>query len=141
MLYSTLLGGGSTDRGSGVAVDSSGHAYVAGYSGSPDFPTQNAFQGFTGGSFDAFISKIDTNASGAASLVFSTYLGGIGDDKAYGIAIDSGANNVYVTGQTSSNNGSTAAHDASPFRTSISMLIEPTGFAKLRGVLRGWNLL
>ena len=104
VLYSTLLGGGSTDRGSGVAVDSSGNAYVAGYSGSPDFPTQNAFQGFSGGSFDAFISKIDTNASGAASLVFSTYLGGIGDDKAYGIAIDSGANNVYVVGQTSSNN-------------------------------------
>ncbi|HVS83976.1 MAG TPA: PQQ-dependent sugar dehydrogenase [Pyrinomonadaceae bacterium] len=104
VLYSTLLGGGSTDRGSGVAVDSSGNAYVAGYSGSPDFPTQNAFQGFSGGSFDAFVAKIDTNAIGAASLVFSTYLGGIGDDKAYGIAIDNGANNVYVVGQTSSNN-------------------------------------
>ncbi len=104
VLYSTLLGGGSTDRGSGVAVDSSGNAYVAGYSGSPDFPTQNAFQGFSGGSFDAFIARIDTNASGAASVVFSTYLGGIGDDKAYGIAIDNGGNNIYVTGQTSSNN-------------------------------------
>ncbi len=103
-LYSTLLGGGNTDRGSGVAIDSSGNVYVAGYSASPDFPTQNAFQGFTGGSFDAFIAKIDTNASGAASLLFSTYLGGIGDDKAYGIAIDNGANNVYVVGQTSSNN-------------------------------------
>lgn len=104
VLYSTLLGGGNTDRGSGVAIDSSGNAYVAGYSASPDFPTQNAFQGFSGGSFDAFIAKIDTNASGAASLQFSTYLGGIGDDKAFGIAIDSGANNVYVVGQTSSNN-------------------------------------
>ena len=104
VLYSTLLGGGSTDRGSGVAIDSSGSAYVAGYSASPDFPTQNAFQGFSGGSFDAFIAKIDTNAAGAASLLFSTYLGGIGDDKAYGIAIDNGANNVYVVGQTSSNN-------------------------------------
>jgi len=104
VLYSTLLGGGSTDRGSGVVVDSSGNAYVAGYASSVDFPTQNAFQGFSGGSFDAFIAKIDTNASGAASLVFATYLGGIGDDKAYGIAIDSGANNVYVVGQTSSNN-------------------------------------
>ena len=104
MLYSTLLGGGSTDRGSGVVIDSSGNCYVAGYSGSPDFPTQNAFQGFSGGSFDAFIAKINPNASGAASLVFSTYLGGIGDDKAFGIAIDSGGNNVYVVGQTSSNN-------------------------------------
>ena len=104
VLYSTLLGGGGTDRGSGVAIGSSGIVYVAGYGSSPDFPTQNAFQGFSGGSFDAFIAKIDTNASGAASLLFSTYLGGIGDDKAYGIAIDNGGNNVYVTGQTSSNN-------------------------------------
>lgn len=104
VLYSTLLGGGSTDRGSGVVIGSSGIVYVAGFASSSDFPTQNAFQGFSGGSFDSFIAKIDTNASGAASVLFSTYLGGIGDDKAYGIAIDSGGNNVYVTGQTSSNN-------------------------------------
>ena len=104
VLYSTLLGGGSTDRGSGVVIDSAGNSYVAGYSGSPDFPTQNAFQGFSGGSFDAFVARINPNASGAASLLFSTYLGGIGDDKAYGIAIDSSGNNVCVVGQTSSNN-------------------------------------
>jgi aldose sugar dehydrogenase len=104
LMYSTFLGGGGTDRGSGVAIDGSGNAYVAGYTGSADFPTESAFQNSFGGSFDAFIAKIDTNSSGAASLVFSTYLGGIGDDKAYGIAIDSGANNVYVVGQTSSNN-------------------------------------
>ena len=104
VLYSTLLGGVGTDRGSGVVIDSSGNAFLGGYSASPDFPTQNAFQGFSGGSFDAFITRIDANASGAASLLFSTYLGGIGDDKAYGIAIDSGGNNLYVTGQTSSSN-------------------------------------
>ncbi len=104
VLYSTMLGGVSTDRGSGVVLDSAGYAYLAGYCASPDFPTQNAFQGFSGGSFDAFIAKFDTNASGAASLLFSTYLGGTGDDKAYGIAIDSVGNNIYVTGQTSSNN-------------------------------------
>jgi aldose sugar dehydrogenase len=104
MLYSTLLGGINTDRGSGVVIDSAGNAYIAGYASSPDFPTQNAFQGFSGGSFDAFIAKIDPSASGSASMLFSTYLGGIGDDKAFGIAIDSGGNNVYVAGQTSSNN-------------------------------------
>lgn len=104
VIYSTLLGGGSTDRGSGVVVDAAGNAYVAGYSGSPDFPTQNAFQGFSGGSFDAFVAKIDPTANGAASLVFSTYLGGFGDDKAYGIALDSAGNNLYIAGQTSSNN-------------------------------------
>jgi aldose sugar dehydrogenase len=103
VLYSTMLGGSATDRGSGVVVDSNGNAFISGYSASPDFPTQNAFQGFSGGSFDAFVAKIDTNASGAASLVFSTYIGGIADDKAFGIAMDAGAN-VYVVGQTSSNN-------------------------------------
>src|SRR5258706_1750879 len=51
VLYSTLLGGSGTDRGSGVVVDSAGNAYVAGYAASPDFPTQNAFQVFSGGSF------------------------------------------------------------------------------------------
>ena len=104
VMYSTLLGGSSTDRSSGVVVDSTGMAYVAGYSGSADFPTQNAFQGFSGGSFDAFICKIDPTANGAASLLFSTYLGGIADDKAYGIAIDAAANNLYIAGQSSSNN-------------------------------------
>ena len=104
VLYSTLLGGLSTDRGSGVAIDNTGNVYVAGYSASPDFPTQNAFQSFSGGSFDAFIAKIDTNETGAASLRFATYLGGVGDDKAYGIAIDNSGNSVYAVGQTSSIN-------------------------------------
>ena len=104
LIYSTFLGGGGTDRGSGVAIDGSGNAYVAGYTSSQDFPTESAFQNSFGGSFDAFIAKVDTNSSGAASLVFCTYLGGTGDDKAYGIAIDNGASNVYVVGQTSSNN-------------------------------------
>ncbi|MDX6304191.1 MAG: hypothetical protein QOI77_1160 [Blastocatellia bacterium] len=104
LLYSTYVGGSGTDRGSGVVIDANGNAYVAGYTGSADFPTDGAFQNFFGGSFDAFVAKIDTNGSGAASLIFCSYLGGIGDDKAYGIAIDSGGNNIYVTGQTSSNN-------------------------------------
>jgi len=104
LLYSTMLGGTGTDRGTGVAIDASGNAYIAGFASSQDFPTVNAFQNFPGGSFDAFVAKINTNASGVASLVFCGYLGGIADDKAYGIAIDSAGNNVYVTGQTSSNN-------------------------------------
>lgn len=104
LLYSTYLGGTGTDRGAGVAIDASGNAYVAGFAGSADFPNVNAFQTASGGGFDAFIAKIDTTANGIASLVFSTYLGGSGDDKAYGIAIDNAASNVYVTGQTSSSN-------------------------------------
>jgi len=104
LMYSTYIGGSGTDRGSGVAIDSYGNAYVAGYTSAPDFPTEDAFQNSFGGSFDAFVSKIDTNANGPGSLLFCSYFGGIGDDKAYGVAIDSGGNNIYVTGQTSSNN-------------------------------------
>src|SRR5207249_11704849 len=59
LLYSTYLGGSGTDRGSGVAIDSSGNAYLAGFTSAPDFPTTNAFQNSFGGSFDAFVAKID----------------------------------------------------------------------------------
>jgi uncharacterized repeat protein (TIGR01451 family) len=104
LLYSTYIGGSGTDRGSGVAIDGSGNAYIAGFAGSPDFPTENAFQNNFGGSFDAFVAQIDTNVSGFGSLVLCSYLGGQGDDKGYGIALDSGANNLFVVGQTSSNN-------------------------------------
>jgi uncharacterized repeat protein (TIGR01451 family) len=101
LLYSTLLGGGATDRGSSVRADNSGNAYLIGYSSSQDFPTESAFQNSLAGSFDAFVAKIDTNASGAASLAFSSYLGGSSDDKGYGLALDS-SNNLYVAGQTTS---------------------------------------
>jgi|GEM_PF-260838 len=104
LLYSSYLGGSGTDRGSGVVIDGNGLAYVAGYGASPDFPTEDPFQAGFGGNFDAFIAKFDTTQSGINSLVFCTYLGGSGDDKAFGIAADAGVNNLYVTGQTSSNN-------------------------------------
>jgi len=104
LLYSSYLGGSGTDRGSGIAIDSNGNAYISGFTSASDFPTESAFQNNFGGSFDAFVAKFDTNGTGVSSLLFCSYLGGAGDDKAYGIAIDSGGNNVYVSGQTSSNN-------------------------------------
>jgi aldose sugar dehydrogenase len=104
LLYSTYLGGSGTDRGSGVVVDSTGNAYLAGFTASADFPTESAFQNSPGGSFDAFLAKIDTTVSGASSLVLCSYLGGIGDDKAYGMALDSSGSNVYLVGQSSSSN-------------------------------------
>jgi len=72
-----------------VAIDNNGNAYLAGFAGSPDFPTESAFQNNFGGGFDAFVAHIDTNQSGFNSLVLCSYLGGQGDDKAYGIALDS----------------------------------------------------
>jgi photosystem II stability/assembly factor-like uncharacterized protein len=98
--YSTYLGGSDDDAGNAVAVDGDGNAYVSGYTYSMDFPTANAFQPFSTGTGDAFVTKL--NAAGTA-LIYSTYLGGSTDDLGYGIAIDA-SGNAYVTGTTFSNN-------------------------------------
>jgi hypothetical protein len=98
LVYSTYLGGSYQDMPAGIAVDSSGDAYVTGGTLSTDFPTVNALQAKLGGSGDAFVSKL--NAAGSA-LVYSTFLGGASADSAGGIAVDS-SGSVYVTGQTGS---------------------------------------
>src|SRR5438045_3125710 len=104
LIYSTYLGGSSSDFAFGIAVDSAGNAYVAGQTGSTDFPTANAGQGKSAGNGDAFVTKL--NASGSA-LIYSTYLGGSSDDDANGIAVDS-SGNAYVTGFTFSTDFPTA---------------------------------
>ncbi len=99
LIYSTYLGGSGDDVGEAIAVDSAGNAYVTGYTTSTDFPTMNAFQPANGGVSDAFVTKI--NSTGG--LVYSTYLGGKGNDIGYGIAVDS-LGDVYVAGQAGSGN-------------------------------------
>jgi len=101
LVYSTYLGGSSSwDQGNGVAVDSVGNAYVTGYTESADFPiTPGAFQpAYGGGDRDTFATKL--NPTGSA-LVYSTYLGGSGEDVGTGVAVDS-AGNAYLTGYTGS---------------------------------------
>ena len=98
LVYSTYLGGSQQDTGQAIRVDSSGNAYAAGYTFSPDFPTQNPIQGVYGGNGDAFVSEFNP---GGSALVFSTYLGGNQQDRAWGLALDSSAN-VYVVGDTQS---------------------------------------
>ena len=100
LVYSTYLGRSGNDAGAGIAMDSSGSAYVTGYTGSRDFPTTSgAFQTiFGGGVFDAFISKLSANGE---SLVYSTFLGGRFDDLGRAIAVDP-VGNCYVTGQADS---------------------------------------
>ncbi|MEO8801371.1 MAG: SBBP repeat-containing protein, partial [Polyangiaceae bacterium] len=96
LVYSTYLGGTGADTGSGIVVDASGKAYVTGSTAAP-FPTTNgAYQTTYGGVVDAFLTTL--NAAGTA-LVDSTYLGGGGEDRGYGIAVD-GSGNAYVTGNT-----------------------------------------
>ncbi len=104
LIYSTYLGGGSTDSGAGIAVDASGNAYVAGYSYSSNFPTMSAYQSSNKGVENAFVAKL--NSSG--NLIYSTYLGGNGSDNAAAVAVDS-TGNAYVTGGTTSTNFPTAS--------------------------------
>ena len=98
LIYSTYLGGSDRDAGRAISVDAVGNAYVAGNTSSTDFPTANALQPVFGGALnDVFISKL--NSSGSA-LIYSTYLGGIGEDQGNGIAVD-GFGRAFVTGQIS----------------------------------------
>src|SRR2546427_769359 len=103
LVYSTYLGGTGGEQGFSIAVDAAGNAYVTGNTFSTNFPTTaGAFQPrFGGGDNDAFVTKLNTLASGSASLVYSTYLGGTSDENGFGIAVDA-TGNTYVTGQTGS---------------------------------------
>src|SRR5207249_8682280 len=83
LLYSTYLGGSTGERGSGIATDAQGLAYVTGVTDSDDFPTTSgAAQTNFGGTADGFISKF---RSDGATLLASTYLGGKAVDWANGI--------------------------------------------------------
>jgi Beta-propeller repeat len=99
LVYSTYLGGNNADHGFGVAVDAAGDAYVTGRTTSNDFPTTpGAFQtSLGGGAFDAFMTKLTCSGS---ALVYSTYLGGSGDDEGFGVAVDATSNNPH-DGKTS----------------------------------------
>jgi len=100
--YGSLLGGSLDDEAQGIAVDGAGVAYVTGFTYSSDFPTTSgASQTVYNNGGDSFVAKVNTNASGTASLAYSTYLGGGAADFANAIAIDA-AGAAYVTGSTAS---------------------------------------
>ncbi len=106
-VFSTYLGGSNTDQGTSIAADSSGNAYVGGYTKSTNFPTANAIQPTNHGGWDAFVAKISGDGS---ALLYSTYLGGTANESEFdagyrdlGIAVDS-AGSAYVAGTTKSVN-------------------------------------
>jgi hypothetical protein len=101
LVYCGYIGGSGNDHGQGIAVDTSGNAYVTGYTESTEatFPvTVGPDLTFNGGSIDAFVAKV--NAAGTA-LVYCGYIGGSGGEQGTGIAVDS-LGNAYVTGHTTS---------------------------------------
>jgi hypothetical protein len=100
LLYSTYLGGSSSDLGKGIVVDEQGRARVIGHTQSSDFPLLNPLQATLGGQSDIFLASV--NPAGSA-LVYSTFFGGSGNDFAGGIALDR-AGNTYLVGDTNSPN-------------------------------------
>lgn len=140
LVYSSYIGGTGgafLDFGNAIAADASGNAYVAGDTfsspgnGQADFPVQNALQPTPTDIADGtgFLTRIDTTQTGAASLIYSTYLGGSGThaanlgfaDAAFGVAVDA-SSNAYLVGTTSSTDFPTTT---SGFRTTF-----PTGNPK-----------
>jgi hypothetical protein len=132
LVYSTYFGGGNSVRtsgspavGGGIAVDVNSDVYITGGTSflhvgqNNDFPILNAYQGCLDSSpstttcptnvtaYDVFVAKLNPAAASGAQLLYSTYLGGTGDDIGYAIAVDpsvSGSNtiNAYATGSTTS---------------------------------------
>jgi hypothetical protein len=98
LVYSTYLGGERDDAGFGLAVDAAGNAYVTGNTLSSNFPRAHPLRPGFGGGSDAFVAKLDVAGS---ALIYSTYLGGSGDEQGNGIAVDA-AGSAYVMGGTSS---------------------------------------
>ena len=101
LVYCGFIGGSENDEGRGVAVDSSGNAYVTGITNSTvaTFPdTGGPDLSYNGGSSDAFVAKVKADGTG---LIYCGFIGGSGDDEGRGIAVDS-SGNAYVTGVTNS---------------------------------------
>jgi hypothetical protein len=101
LIYSVFLGGVGPDHAENLAVDPAGQPVVVGWTYSSDFPVTNALQPqYLGDGAEGFITKLSADGQ---SRLFSTFLGGSGDDFIYGVALDT-ATNVYVTGSTTSTN-------------------------------------
>jgi hypothetical protein len=137
-IYSTYLNGSATGTsacaacGSSIAVDAEGNAYVAGLTWETNFPTTaGAYQVTFGGGFhDAFVTKF----SSTGALIYSTYIGGSGDDGATSVLVDS-SGTAYVKGNTFSTNFPTTpgalstTYTAGTDSEAFVLLLNPAGSA------------
>lgn len=105
-IYTTYIGGDSSDHALGLATDSAGNLYIAGSTASRDFPvTSSAYQRLPGNSAnvpaawgDCFVTKLNPAGN---SLIYSTFIGSTGVEACSALAVDA-AGNSYVTGSTTS---------------------------------------
>jgi hypothetical protein len=96
--FSTYLGSTGRDEGYGIAVDTNDDVYVTGLTDSLAFPTKSAYSNSLTGEEDIFITKLNRTGNG---IIYSTFLGGSGDDSGRAIVVD-GIGDVYITGMTKS---------------------------------------
>ncbi len=134
LLYSTYLGGSDNDLAYALKRNADGQIFVAGRTFSDDFPVLDAWQAHRSDSSDLFVARLDPTRSGAESLLYATYLGGVASDYGYGIAVDA-ASDAYVVGNTSGVSG-----DSLPIYTTIGANGTGTGIlvAKLDPRLQYW---
>ncbi len=113
-IYGSYLGGAGDDIANGVATDAVGNAYVVGRTSSSNLttrgpsgqPLQPLQRFFNGGPEDGFIAKVDvTNASGANSLVYLSYYGGIGRDTVNAVVVEANTQRAHIVGRTDSATG------------------------------------
>ena len=136
IVYATYLGGAGADAGLGIAVDAAGSAYVVGSTNSQNFPvTAGAVQNRLAGSSDVFVAKLSPDGS---SLVYATYLGGMGFDTASAIAVDS-ANNVYLGGTAAADFPTTPGAYRAQGAGAFAAKLNPTGTALVYSTFLGDN--
>jgi hypothetical protein len=140
LLYSTYLGGNDRDLGVGIGLDGKGDIYLAGFTSSQNFPTQNPYQPTNhGGLCDAFLAKLSPSGS---SLLYSTYLGGSDYDQIFNVVVDA-AGNAYIAGETGSANFPVAnAYQPSlhGWADAFAAKMNPTGSSLLYSTYLGGNV-
>lgn len=105
LAFSTFLGGEGDDYGYGIKTDASGNVYVTGHTNSSFFPTTSGTFDTSGFLADAFVTKMSADGS---RLMYSTFIGGTGDDFAFSLAVDA-TGNVYIGGFSNSGDYPTTA--------------------------------
>lgn len=151
LVYSTYLGGSTIEQGYSIDVDTAGSAYVTGLTFSPDYPTSSGAFDNTYNCDPRYFCRPDVVAAKIApdgsSFLYSTFLGGTGDDQGFGIAVDDGGN-AYVAGYT---DGRFSGFPADGFPTTTGAFkmfgsvegfvtkLNPTGTALVYSTLLGGN--